>query len=314
MNKIDKIKDVEWYIEEVKKCMVSGKVKKENFEKYYLKKEQRYTKYLLDIGISKNDFSNIYSDSVFENFIVAEYKDLKNIYDRIKDYNLNDSVLDEFQKIYGKFSEKNVNNVIVDNLNVQVCPYCNENYVINRGKRYTSAQLDHFYNKSKNPLFSICLYNIIPCCPTCNHIKLDKNINVSPYDENINREEFKISYDILNSNWLNKLDGIKVNFKFEGKYGQKIYEDIEKLNITKSYEYHNDYIQELIKKRIIYSDSYINELKNMYSDLFTNDDELIRLIFGNYIKEVDVNKRPLSKLTRDILKELKIKIEGRTFL
>ena len=32
-------------------------------------------------------------------------------------------------------------------------------------------------------------------------------------------------------------------------------------------------------------------------------------MFGNYIKKVDINKRPLSKLTQDILEELNIEIK-----
>ena len=309
MNKINKVKNIDWYIEEIKKCIVSRKVKKENFEEYYLLKENKYTNYLLNLGISLNDFSNKYTDSIFENFIVAEYKDLKKIYSKIKSYNRKNDILTEFVKIYKNFSVKNVNNVIVNKMNVQVCPYCNENYIINRGKKYASAQLDHFYNKKENPLFVICLYNIIPCCPTCNHIKLTKELNVSPYDEAVNREELKISYDIESLNWLNNYSDIKVNFKINGKDGQKIYDDIKDLNIIQSYKCHNDYIQELIKKRLIYNDSYINELKNLFSDLIIDENELIRIIFGNYIKEDDINKRPLSKLTQDILEELNVEIK-----
>ena len=41
-----------------------------------------------------------------------------------------------------------------------------------------------------------------------------------------------------------------------------------------------------------------------FPDLFSSDEELIRTIFGNYIREEELLKRPLSKLTRDILEEL----------
>ena len=38
----------------------------------------------------------------------------------------------------------------------------------------------------------------------------------------------------------------------------------------------------------------------------SSEEELYRLIFGNYIDYSNINSRPLSKLTQDILKELKI--------
>ena len=42
--------------------------------------------------------------------------------------------------------------------------------------------------------------------------------------------------------------------------------------------------------------------------MFGSKEEIMRIIFGNYILPEDMNKRPLSKLTRDILDELKIKV------
>lgn len=45
---------------------------------------------------------------------------------------------------------------------------------------------------------------------------------------------------------------------------------------------------------------------NDLPELFSSDDELIQTIFANYIKEEDLLKRPLSKLTRDLLKEMEI--------
>ena len=63
-------------------------------------------------------------------------------------------------------------------------------------------------------------------------------------------------------------------------------------------------MQEILKKRIIYSRSQIKELYKSYGNLFKDEEELVRIIFGNYINSKDLNKRPLSKLTKDILKEI----------
>ena len=78
------------------------------------------------------------------------------------------------------------------------------------------------------------------------------------------------------------------------------------LNIYTSYQSHNDYLNELIKKAYIYNDSRIKELYDLLGNTVSSEEELYRLIFGNYIDYSNINSRPLSKLTQDILKELKI--------
>lgn len=40
--------------------------------------------------------------------------------------------------------------------------------------------------------------------------------------------------------------------------------------------------------------------------LVKNEEDLLRLIFGGYISDEDLHKRPLSKLTKDILEQLEI--------
>lgn len=57
----------------------------------------------------------------------------------------------------------------------------------------------------------------------------------------------------------------------------------------------------------MYNESYIEELmKNYEGTLFKNEEDLLRLIFGGYIADEDLGKRPLSKLTKDILEQLEI--------
>lgn len=62
----------------------------------------------------------------------------------------------------------------------------------------------------------------------------------------------------------------------------------------------------MIKKAYIYNDSRIKELYDLLGNTVSSEEELYRLIFGNYIDYSNINSRPLSKLTQDILKELKI--------
>ena len=63
-------------------------------------------------------------------------------------------------------------------------------------------------------------------------------------------------------------------------------------------------MQECIKKAIIFNKEYLQELYRIYPELFESEEEVYRIVFGNYEKEEDYGKRPLSKLTKDIIQEL----------
>ena len=69
------------------------------------------------------------------------------------------------------------------------------------------------------------------------------------------------------------------------------------------YQNHKDIVIELILKEINYPKSYIDEL---IKNGFGTEEEIYRFIFSNYLKTDDLHKRPLSKLTRDIVEELGI--------
>ena len=69
---------------------------------------------------------------------------------------------------------------------------------------------------------------------------------------------------------------------------------------------HKDYVQEILKKAQIYGKGHRENLMRDFPELFSSDEELIQAIFSNYICEEDMLKRPLSKITMDLLKELSI--------
>ena len=71
------------------------------------------------------------------------------------------------------------------------------------------------------------------------------------------------------------------------------------------YQNHKDIALELIQKTQIYNESYIDELYQKYEGtLFKNREDVLRHITGGYIEDKDINKRPLSKLIKDISEEL----------
>jgi len=71
-----------------------------------------------------------------------------------------------------------------------------------------------------------------------------------------------------------------------------------------TYKQHTDIVQEIIRKRTISNDRYIEELQNTYKHLNLSLEEAYRYAFGNYYKESEFHKRPIAKLTKDIAIEM----------
>lgn len=199
---------------------------------------------------------------------------------------------------------------------VRICPYCNINYIYSfkkvNGEWAVLFDLDHFIPKNTNPWFALSFYNLIPCCSTCNsRLKGDKTFrndtHVHPYEKGFSNDT-RFSLDVKD------IDDFVFSLKKGAKY-QTIKidvnvndaadrENIGVFELEKRYNQHSDYVHELIKKSIYYAPSYITSLYEGYPDLFSSEEEIKRLVLGNYFNEEDFHRRPLAKLTRDIAKEL----------
>lgn len=108
------------------------------------------------------------------------------------------------------------NYIITKSLDLKACPYCNQveflcNTVIAEDDRQNTikdSELDHFYPKSRVPYLAVSLFNLVPCCSTCNggngkHTSdtyAEKLVN--PFTlKNANGLEFKL--DIVGDGLLN---------------------------------------------------------------------------------------------------------------
>ncbi len=71
---------------------------------------------------------------------------------------------------YDDFSDKFREEFIAAS-KVKVCPYCNSAFILNYQKdknNKSTADLDHYYPRSRYPFFAVNLWNLIPVCSTCN--------------------------------------------------------------------------------------------------------------------------------------------------
>lgn len=216
---------------------------------------------------------------------------------------------DLYFKIYEAFdkvadSQKNKTSMrvrMVAAADITVCPYCNRDYINCRAETVAGAQLDHFFSRSEYPVFAVCLYNLVPVCANCNRVKSAKSTEfASPFDETIDWDkEITFTY---------KLDGLNVaEIDIEIEPDNKAIENnIAAMRIKAAYQLHTLEIMELREKKKAYSDSQIEEIRDVLHCLNISDEEIKRIVFGKEIMPEDMRKKPLGKLLRDIHKELEI--------
>ena len=199
------------------------------------------------------------------------------------------------RKKYGAYT-------FVQTLDLKTCPYCNRNYtfVVNNENGKLRPEIDHFYPKSIYPFLAMSFFNLIPSCSICNHTKsnkVKKDLD-NPYD--IESNSYKFTYIPNNIEFATvekeKYDFDSFDIALKGNDS-----NIELFKLTELYQQHKDIVLDLLIKKAYYPQSYLEELEKSFG--FTKD-EIYRYLLGNYNKEEDLHKRPLSKLIWDISEEL----------
>ena len=297
----------------------------------------KYEKYLKEINHrANNKIYDDFSDDLEKKYILAPFSDFEQLE---KDFKKNfrseiliyetESKKDRKETEYGKFisymerrydtimkynikdeerGDLTIGNWLAQELKVDTCPYCNRQYTftINGKKNKIRPQFDHFYPKSIYPYFALSFYNLVPCCSICNHIKRDSNSKLlNPYDKGFGDDfYFKINHE----NYILNGRNIEVKFDYsnnlEKDFIEKCRNNVEKFALEDFYNMHHDYIEEIIEKAYSYNDDFYDGLRHDFSRVGKSSSEIERLIFGNYIDLADNEKRPLSKLTRDILNDI----------
>jgi hypothetical protein len=200
-------------------------------------------------------------------------------------------------------------------LQVNTCPYCNRNYtvtVLEQGNGIVRPDFDHFFAKSKFPLLALSFYNLIPSCPICNRsIKGSQetvyNKYIHPYEE---------SYDAaLKINYVGKdadsMIGVKRNLEItvllagtDKRKAKRCNNSFKLFKLKEIYQFsHLDEIADIIRKYHVSGGTYLEVLHKQFKQLGTLP-ELYKIGFANYYNEEDFGKRPLAKLTKDIVEQL----------
>lgn len=224
---------------------------------------------------------------------------------------------DKSKKAFGMFSKKMVSlyngfitsNIIKINnnlgywlskrLDIRTCPYCNRHYTITvvKTKSHTNIrpQFDHFLPKYMYPLTAICFYNLVPCCADCNKTKLERIIKIHPYEDCF--ENHNIQFEVNLS-----------NYKIHIKNGCNV-SNVSNFALEEIYANHSDIAKDIVSKSLAYNSGYYNQLIDQFSGIGLTQSDIEKMVWGNTLSINDDLSRPFSKFTRDICKQLGIKVK-----
>lgn len=194
---------------------------------------------------------------------------------------------------------------LAEKLDIPTCPYCGRIYtktvLVKNGKKITRPTFDHWFPKSKFPLLALSFYNLIPSCNICNSgVKgtglFTLQTHFHPYHP-VDDFKYTFSYDLKSYQKpkvkINTVKGISEN-------SSKAFE------LEEIYNTHEDEVEDLLKIRQAYSENYIDILNNTLNGINLTREEVYRLAFGVHFEENKFDRRPLSKMKKDILTELGI--------
>lgn len=223
-------------------------------------------------------------------------------------------ILDYKKLRSGKNRETSILLKFFNEIGIKSCVYCNAqlSVVIEKkgGKLSSNFQVDHYIDKASYPCFSVSFFNLYPVCASCNNKKRNKEIGFQLYSENqqdLEKSPFEFE--------INRASLAK--FRLSRNYNDLIVKFDDKnsglnaqMNVQEIYDTQKDLAEEIIVKAEIYNKSYGTSLKKSFAKLYGNNGiknlDFNRFIVGNYTDPKDIHKRPMSKFTQDIARQLKL--------
>jgi len=192
-------------------------------------------------------------------------------------------------------------------MGIRSCVYCNANYALSldmKNNQIGKYELDHFRPQSEYPYLCTNFFNLYPVCASCNKAKSDTATLFCLYTEDPKKLlPFSFALDkqsIVKYMLSQDFEDLKINFNAPD------HADHNKIfKIEATYSALKDVVEELVWKHKVYNPTYLKSLGNAFSKKF-NYSGFSRFILGNYEHSSEIHKRPLTKLTQDIAKQLGI--------
>jgi len=218
---------------------------------------------------------------------------------------------------------KHVAYTIAKQLQVDCCPYCNrvptQTIFDAEDNELIRPAFDHFFSHKRYPFLGLSFFNLVPSCYYCNSsLKSDKEMkwhtHLNPFVEGYSRDcVFKATFknflpDISNpENFEIRLDPTipSTNSKYRKIFGNNDEEGNNNLfKLQHVYAMHRDVVGELWLKAQRYSKGHKKALFAAFDLAPGQEERFYRFYFGNFRNEEDFNRRPLSKLSHDVVRQL----------
>ena len=238
-------------------------------------------------------------------------------------------------------------------MGINVCPYCNRMYTftVDENKatatkkgnatetviKVTAPEIDHFFPQSDFPHLACSIYNFIPSCKICNHVKSNHINNiVYPYKEGFDKEgSFRIYCD-ESTIFSNQIDNINIKIRkttaFSSNQAEctsekekctRISNSVKLFHLTKIYENHETELNDLLNRYRNYSHPKIKDILHLFhADELKNlkietklDEKQIDAILELYARKMKNlflglplgagdKQYPLRKFKEDIIEQL----------
>lgn len=208
---------------------------------------------------------------------------------------------------------------LVDELDIVVCPYCNDSHthkVKTTDDEKILYEFDHFIPKVIAPYLSLSFYNLIPSCHVCNsNLKGTTIFNLNdyshPYTDDLHSWVSFSTDRPVDVNDQNSFDvEIKTNTTAPDEI-RKSGNNITLFTIQQRYNHFKEDIIRLEKLKPNFSESRKNEMMNngLLGEIFTNRADLnshIALVLNIPLNEIQAMRQGKGKFKIDIAKEFKI--------
>ncbi|MGV3632290.1 MAG: hypothetical protein ACO1O6_13860 [Bacteroidota bacterium] len=168
-------------------------------------------------------------------------------------------------------------------------------------------QFDHCLPKDKYPALSISLFNLLPICSSCNTIKGDRELGIDFFETDESHWENKFRFRIIEnslSEFLLQRETLKIDLEDNHTYPSEMTSLSTRYDLKGIYNTQIDQIEELIIRKLKYSETYKEKLYYAFPEMFKTTTIDDRILLGTYKKEEGIHKRPMSKFLQDIEKQL----------
>lgn len=215
---------------------------------------------------------------------------------------IKEEIKEEINEIlcYGDFVRKKegwCRTIFLKKLDVNVCPYCNRQYITNFSERAT-ADIDHYIPQTECPLLALNIYNMIPSCQICNSRLKNKTEKRHFYPYSDNEECFNFYYD-------DDKKSLKLDISND-KNGHATNSN-EIFHIGEIYEQnHTVHAEEVRSNTIHYTEDYSKYYNKILKNLPIDYEYYEQALFP--FKQIDDNTtEPLLKMKKDIYAQYNIK-------